>query len=208
MSENNVKRKNSTSANTLRIALLGLFSALILLMSFTPLGYLKTAVFEITFLMIPVAVGAVVLGPRDGALLGGLFGLTSFIQAASGSSYFGFMCFTASPVGAFLMCLVPRILLGLVSGLIFKWLSGKTNEKLACGAACLAAPILNTVLFMSLLLLFFWHSDYIQSLAAGMSILPFVAAFVGLNGVIEAAACFVIGTAVSLALLNVQKKIH
>lgn len=59
---------------------LALLVAVILLMAFTPIGYIKTLGLEITLIVIPVAVGAVTLGPTGGAILGGVFGVTSFIQ--------------------------------------------------------------------------------------------------------------------------------
>ena len=66
--------------NTTFLTEMGLLIALILLLAFTPLGYIKTLGLEITLIVVPVAVGAVVLGPTAGALLGFIFGVTSFIQ--------------------------------------------------------------------------------------------------------------------------------
>ena len=43
---------------------------------------------------------------------------------------------------------------------------------------------------------------------AGRSLLPFVVAFVGINGLLEAVAGLIIGTAVSRALLTVRERIH
>ena len=202
-----MKKANTRNQHVLRLALLGLFAALILLMSFTPIGYLKVGIVEITFIVIPVAVGAVILGPGAGALLGAIFGITSFIQAVSGMSPFGAALMSINGIYTFILCLVPRILMGLLAGLLFKALTKENNNKrqlIASGAASLAAPLLNTVLFVGGLALFFWNSDYIQSMAAGSSLLAFAVAFVGINGLIEAVSCFIIGTAASKALLTLQ----
>ena len=59
---------------------MALLVAIILIMAFTPLGYIKTAGIEITLIVVPVAVGAVTLGPAAGAILGGVFGLASFLR--------------------------------------------------------------------------------------------------------------------------------
>ena len=70
------------------LSMLALFTALILLMSFTPLGYLKTVGVEISFLMVPVAAGAVLLGPVGGMILGAVFAgnfSTIFYSAAGGA---------------------------------------------------------------------------------------------------------------------------
>ena len=52
-------------------------AALVVILAFVPL---KTMGLEITFAMVPVAVGAIVFGPVSGAFLGGVFGVVSFLQ--------------------------------------------------------------------------------------------------------------------------------
>ena len=207
--EGSVSRENSR-AHVMRLALLGLFSALILVMSFTPLGYLRTVGVEISFLMVPVAAGAVLMGPVGGTVLGALFGITSFIQAASGMSPFGFALFGINPILTAVICLVPRILMGLIAGVVSKAFTASKKPAVNIGirsaVTCLITPMLNTVMFMGLLILFFWNTEYIQGFAAGKDALPFVLAFVGINGLLEIAASLVAGTAVSVALLNVSKR--
>lgn len=207
--EGSVSRENSR-AHVLNLALLGLFSALILVMSFTPLGYLRTVGVDISFLMVPVAAGAVLLGPKGGTILGALFGITSFIQAAFGMSPFGAALFAINPIYTAIMCLVPRILMGLIAGLVSKAFAASEKPSVNVGVrsavTCLITPMLNTVMFMGLLVLFFWNTEYIQGFAAGKGALPFVFAFVGLNGLLEIAASLVVGSAVSVALINVCKR--
>ena len=60
---------------------LSLLVAITLVMAYTPLGYLKTPVLNLSFLTVPVAIGAMLLGPAAGAILGLVFGLTSFAEA-------------------------------------------------------------------------------------------------------------------------------
>lgn len=79
---------------------MALLVAIILLMAFTPIGYIKTAGLEITLIVIPVAVGAVTLGPAAGAILGGVFGITSFIQCF-GMSAFGTLLLGVNPYSHF-----------------------------------------------------------------------------------------------------------
>ena len=87
---------------------MALLVAIILLMAFTPIGYIKTAGLEITLIVIPVAVGAVTLGPAAGAILGGVFGITSFIQGF-GMSAFGTLLLGVNPVFTFLVCVPTRM---------------------------------------------------------------------------------------------------
>ena len=86
-------------------------------MAFTPIGYIKTAGLEITLIVVPVAVGAVTLGPTAGAILGGVFGITSFIQCF-GMSQFGALLLGINPFLTFLVCVPTRILMGWLTGLI------------------------------------------------------------------------------------------
>ena len=64
-------RKNG-KLNTTYMVEMALLIAIILIMAFTPIGYIKTFGLEITLIVVPVAVGAVVLGPTAGAILGGV----------------------------------------------------------------------------------------------------------------------------------------
>ncbi|MBP5609854.1 MAG: ECF transporter S component, partial [Clostridia bacterium] len=66
------------------LTLTAVLAALVLLLGFTPLGYLRVGAISITFLTIPVAIGAMVVGPSAGLFLGTLFGVTSLIQAITG----------------------------------------------------------------------------------------------------------------------------
>ena len=65
--------------STAQLTLLGLLAAILLLMAYTPLGYLNIGPLAISFNVIPVAISAVVLGPVGGAVAGAIFGLTSFL---------------------------------------------------------------------------------------------------------------------------------
>ncbi len=114
--------KKQTSNRLLRIALLGILIAIELIMAFTPLGYLKLGVTPITLLPIPVAIGAILLGPAAGGILGGVFGLTSFYQCF-GMDTFGVILLDISPVGTFILTVVTRILMGVLVGWIYKGLS-------------------------------------------------------------------------------------
>lgn len=188
---------------TVILAEVAILAATILLMAFTPIGYLRMPGVEITFLMVPVVVGAIAIGPLAGAVLGGLFGLTSFFQCF-GMSVFGSTLLGINPVFTFIMCLVPRILAGLVPGLLFKLFRKKNILSLA--VASLSGTLLNTVLFVVSFALFFSGSDFFRELQAGNNIFWFLCLFVGLNGLIEAAACGILGTAISKAVYTLNSK--
>lgn len=201
-------RKNG-KLNTTYMVEMALLIAIILIMAFTPIGYIKTFGLEITLIVVPVAVGAVVLGPAAGAILGGVFGLTSFIQCF-GMSAFGAMHLSINPAGTFVVCFVTRLVMGWLTGLIAQGLKKvKALKGASVFIANLCCPLLNTLLFMTTLILFFYQTEFIQGLAKNMKVanpFAFVIAFVGVNGLVEAAACFVVGSAITKALQHSVNK--
>ena len=206
-------KKANTSQSIVRLTLTAIFTALILLMTVTPLGYLKTAGLEITFLMLPVAFGAMTVGPKAGAFLGGIWGLTSFAQCYGilGASAFGAALRSINPWLTFIVCFVPRVLVGLLTGLIFRAVAKVDKRGVLCfGVGSIAAAVLNTVLFMTALCLCFYHTAFIQNMANQLhasNVIMFIVLFVGINGLVEAAACVFISFPVSKLLSTVVKRI-
>ncbi len=181
----------TTKFSTRYMATLALLSGILLVMSFTPLGYLNIGPLAITLNMIPVAVAAVALGPKAGAFLGGVFGITSFLQCigVGGISAMGVILFEISPVLAFLQRFVPRLLAGLLAGLVYKGFLKVMRGRLAGFLTGLCAAFFNTVLFMTALIVLFGSTEYVQGLMGGQNVLLFVCTFVGINAVVEMVVC-------------------
>ena len=175
------------SLDTRRMVTLAMLSAILLIMSFTPLGYLNIGPLAISLNMIPVAIGAITLGPAGGAFLGALFGITSFLQCIGigGTSAMGIILFEINPVLAFVQRFVPRLFAGLLSGLVYVGMKKWTNPTAAGFTTGFCAALLNTVLFMTALVLCFGQSDYLQGLIGGQNIILFMCSFVGVNAVVE-----------------------
>ena len=188
---------------------MALLTAIIVLLAFTPIGYIRTLGLEITLIVVPVTVGAVTLGPAAGAVLGAVFGITSFIQCF-GMSPFGAVLLGINPFSTFIVCVVSRVLMGWLTGLIYQGLQKvKPVRKISVVIANLCGPLLNTFFFMGTLIGLFYQTEYIQGLAESMgasNALAFVVAFVGINIDVEAAVCFIVGSAVSKALLTVLRE--
>ena len=66
-----------TQTKTTQLTILGLMTAVLLLMAYTPLGYLNIGPLAITFNVIPVAICAITLGPAGGAAAGAVFAYNS-----------------------------------------------------------------------------------------------------------------------------------
>ena len=199
-----------TRTNVRWLTQLALLVAILLVLNYTPLGYLQIGPLSASLLTVPVAIGAMTMGPLAGAILGCLFGLTSFLQAMQGTSAMGAALFQTSPVGSFVVCVIARLLMGLCTGLIFAGLHKvlPKQEKLCCFLGGLAAPALNTVFFMGFLVLLFYQCDYVQNLAQSLgaeNALMFIVLLVGVQAVIEWCVCCVVAGAVSLPVRKYLK---
>ena len=190
---------------------LSVLVAILLLLEVTGLGLIKTPGLEFTILQVPVIIGAIVMGPTAGAILGGVFGLISFWECF-GRSAFGVVLLGVNPLFTFLVCVPTRLLMGFLCGWIFRALRkvDQSDQKLASfGTASLLGALLNTALFMSALVLFFYQTEFIQGFVSTFGAanpLTFIAAFVGIQGLLEAVICCVAGAAISKALYRTMNK--
>ncbi len=181
-----------------------LLIAIIVIMGFTPLGYLKAGAIEITFITIPVIIGAIIMGPACGAVLGAAFGITSFIQCF-GMSPFGAALLGINPILTFILCVVPRTLMGWLCGIIFKAIKNKSGFLIAS----LSGALLNTIFFVLGLVVMFGRTEYITTMIDSLgrgNLFAFLVAFVGLNGLVEAIVCAVLGTAITAGVYKAVKK--
>ena len=187
--------------DTRRMVLLAMLSGILLVMSFTPLGYLNIGPLAISLNMIPVAIGAVALGPGGGAFLGAVFGITSCLQCVGigGTSYMGVILFEISPLLTILQRFVTRVLAGFLTGVLYRSLH-KVRFPFATYGAGFGAALFNTVFFMGALVLLFGNTPYLQDLIAGRNILVFILSFVGINALVELLAATVIVGVVCKAL--------
>lgn len=196
----------NTQSKTMRLTLMGLLTAVLLLMAYTPLGYLNIGPLAITFNVIPVALAAITLGPVGGAAMGAVFGLTSFLQCigVGGTSAMGAILFDINPLFAFLQRFIPRVLDGFLLGYVFRFSSKLVGEKVACMITGFCSAFFNTVFFMTSLVLFFGNTEYLQGLMGGKNIIVFICTFVGINAVFEMLSSTLLTGAVGLALHKAQ----
>ena len=189
-----------------QLVLLGLLTAILLVMSYTPLGYLNIGPLAISFNVIPVAIAAIALGPVGGAIVGGVFGLTSFLQCIGigGTSGMGVILFEISPVLAFLQRFVPRVLDGLLLGFVHKGAKKLCGTYIACFITGFCSAFFNTAFFMTALVALFGHTEYVQGLIDGRNVLVFICAFVGINAVCEMIASTIITGGVGSALYKAK----
>lgn len=191
-----------TKSHVKEVAVLGLLAALELVFSFTPIGSIPVGPLCITLNVIPIAIASVVGGPVSGAVMGGLFGILSFLQCfgIGVPSAFGAVLVGINPFYTFVVCFVSRLFAGLISGFVFKAVSGKVNVYINSAVTGFLTAILNTILFMSSLVLFFGQTQFLQEMIDGKNIFIWICAFVGVNAILEIIASTVVTGAVGSAL--------
>lgn len=158
---------------TTQLAILGLMTAILLIMAYTPLGYLNIGPLAISFNVIPVAICAIVLGPMGGAIAGAIFGLTSFGQCLGigGVSAMGAMLLSINPFLAFIQRFIPRLFDGICLGYIYKAMRKRTNAYVSCAVTGFFSAFLNTLFFMTLLVGLFGNTEYVKGLMGGRNII-------------------------------------
>lgn len=187
-----------------KLIFMAVLTALIIVMSLTPLGYLKMPRASITFLPVLVVIGAVQYGPLCGLYLGTVFGISSFVHCFDPNYVFGQTFLHISPILLLLVCIIPRVLMGLNCGLIHKLFSRNTSPIFANIISSLSGGFLNTVFFVAALLIAFYNSDYIQDLGSNPT--QIVRTLITYNAYIEWVVCTIVGTLVPCIKSRLAKK--
>ena len=110
-------------------------------------GSITVGAVQLNFTLIPIVLGAILYGAIVGAALGFACGLVVLIQVIMGMVPFYTLIWTNDPVVTTLTCIVKTTVAGLVSGLLFSWLS-KKNGLVAVFVASGIVPVINTALFI------------------------------------------------------------
>lgn len=189
----NVKQK------TEKLALLALLTALVAVLSYMG-GFIKIGgVASISLTLIPVVLGATLLGPWEGAWLGIVSGIVFFFTADA-AFWFGL-----SVPGTVITVLVKGAMAGFLAGLTYKLLA-RANRYLAVIVGAIVAPVVNTGIFIGGCFLFFLDTVTGGAAAEGMSVAAYlIVFFVGLNFVFELLVNIVLSP-VLYRVMNIKNK--
>ena len=189
------KSNSRNSALSVRsMTQVALFGAIIVLLAFTPfLGYIPLGFTRATIIHIPVIIGSLLMGPKKGAVLGLVFGATSFINNTMNPTVTSFV-FTpfyslgefSGGIGSLVICFIPRILVGVVPHYVYKGVrSLSKNEKVSSAGLILAGmsgALVNTLLVMNLIFVFF-RDAYAQANGVAVNaVYAFILSVIGTNG--------------------------
>lgn len=202
-----MNRKNGIN----RLVITALFCAIILLLNFTPIGYIQLPLIKATIIHVPVIIGAILLGPKIGAGLGFVFGLTSLYNNTFAPTLLSFAFSPFIPVPgtghgsweALVIAFLPRILVGVVPYYFYRFVSGVFKGKkdvLSLSLSGLIGSMTNTILVMNLIY-FLFRDAYgkVRNIPAD-TVYHAVLAVIFTNGVPEAVVAAVLTAAVCRAL--------
>ena len=137
---------------------LALFTAIVVVLQFLG-AFVRFGPFSISLVLIPIVVGAALYGHFAGAWLGFVFGMVVLLSGDAAAFL------AVNPLGTVLTVLLKGALAGLCAGLVYRALE-KVNGWLAVILAAVAAPVVNTGIFLVGCVLFFMPT--ITEWATGM----------------------------------------
>lgn len=196
----------------------GVMTAIIILMANIPyLGYIPLGFMNATIIHVPVIIGAILLGPKSGAFLGAVFGLSSMIKSTLEPTPTSFVFSPFYSIGevsgniwSVVIALVPRILIGVVAYYVFVLLKKvfvklKTKDTFACIGAGIAGSLTNTLLVMNMIYLFFGKQYADASGKAYEVLYSVILGVIFMNGIPEAIVAAILTATIVKVLLKAIK---
>lgn len=199
--------------------LLALFTAIIFVLGFTPLGMIPLGLIKATTLYVPVIVGCLLLGPKYGAVLGFMFGLVSFLSNTLQPAVLSFAFSPLVPVPgtpngsplSLVICFIPRILVGVVPWFVYRGMQhlmkeSRKGEILSMALAGGCGALLNTGLVMSLIYILFRDAYAAANGIAVDAVAGVVLGVVGSNGVAEMILAIILVPAIGKILVQLKRR--
>ena len=190
-----------TKITTREFVLLALLLAVLIVLGMVNIP--QPAGLSITFNMIPVAIAAIALGYRGGAIIGGAFGLISFLQCFGifGTSALGAALVNINPFLMFVQRFVSRVLVGALAAVVYRAMCRTKAPLYVRGAVTgLSAAFFNTLFFMTLLVVFFGNTEKLAGPIAEKGVLMYIITSVGINAVVELIVAAIVTGAAGVAL--------
>lgn len=203
-----------TKKDTKWMVCVALMAAIIVVLANTPLGMIQLPIIKATTVHIPVIIGAVLLGPLAGGILGGVFGICSLISNTMAPTLlsFAFSPFLSTTgfsgvAKALWVSIGCRILIGVVSGwlwILFKKI--RWNQFVSLAVTGFIGSITNTILVMGSIYILFAQQYAAAKDVAVTAVWGLIMGTITASGIPEAIAAAVLVLALGKILLNVLKK--
>ena len=197
--------------NTNWLVMNALFAAIIILLANTPLGMIQLPIIKATTVHIPVIIGAILMGPLSGAILGGVFGICSMVSNTMAPTLlsFAFSPFLAADLPGVLkavwISVGCRVMIGVVAGWVWIFLNKvKVNKMIALPITGFIGSMTNTVFVMGSIYLLLARQYAEAREVAVSAVWGLVMGTVTASGIPEAIAAAVLVTAIGAALLRIR----
>ncbi len=177
------------------IAITGMLMAVTLVLSLTNIGIISIPPANVTTMHIPVIIGTLVCGLNVGLSLSLIFGLTSVYKAFTATSALVAPLMEQSPVLVIVMAIGARLLIPVVTHLVYMAFQKKKHAHIGTGVAAVAGTLTNTVCYLGLMLLF-----YVLTGIDSATVLGIIAGVGALNGSLEALAALILCTPIVIAV--------
>ena len=205
---------NCKKMDTRYMATLAMFCGILLVMGATGIGFIPLPVIKATTMHIPVILGAVLLGPAAGAVLGGVFGLCSIWTntTSPGLLAFAFSLFMTTEglpgvLKSLWIALGCRILLGVIAGWLWKGMKRVLKQDyLALPVTAAIATICHTILVMGSIYLLLAQQYAQAKNVAITAVFGLVMSTVTASGIPEAIIAAVLVTVIGKALLHLMAR--
>jgi uncharacterized membrane protein len=193
-----------------------LFAAIIVLLNFTPFGYIQLPLIKATIIHVPVIIGSILLGPKVGAGLGFVFGLTSLYNNTFTPTLLSFAFSPAIPVpgtdggnwAALLVAFLPRILVGVFPYYAYKLFDRILKERgrlVSLALSGIVGSMTNTILVLHLIYFLFKDAYGGAFNLAADAVYKTIIGIIIANGIPEAIVAAVITAAVCRAVQSYEK---
>ena len=204
---------NRIKKDTRYLVTIAMFAAIIILLANTPLGMIQLPIIKATTVHIPVILGAVLLGPAAGAILGAIFGICSMVSNTMAPTLlsFAFSPFLAQDLpGVFKAIWISvgcRIMIGVVAGWLFNlFRKFKVNTWISLPITGFVGSMTNTVFVMGSIYLLLARQYAEAKQVAVSAVWGLVMGTVTASGIPEAIAAAVLVAALGKALFAVVNK--
>ena len=191
---------------TKNLVLMSLFIAIEVVMSNTPfLGFIPIGAIKATTLHIPVIIAGIVIGKKQGAFVGLIFGICSILNNTLNPtiSSFIFSPFISGSFFSAIIAIIPRVLIGYLTGATYELLENK-NQTLGVLLGSFIGSMINTILVLAGIYLIF-GVQYASMLNMDIhTLLPYLLGIIATQGLIEA----LLGTIISLMTSKVLLKLY
>ena len=172
----------------------------------TTLGSIRIGATSFSVVLIPIVIGAILLGEIAGGLLGLAFGLIVLIYGITGIDVFTNYLFVNQPVLTVLTCLVKGIMAGVVPAFTYRLLS-KKNVNVATVVSSMTSPIVNTGLFIVGALLMY-NTLSASPFLDGQSVMYFlIIGCAGINFLVELLVNIVVAPAIARFIQIIEKRV-